>query len=198
MLRTRSGPVGAHMPKTLLVAALLALTVLPAGCGGSPASEDDDGRPRYASADARREAKRECVKDAYQSGRTGTVTCAGTETVFCGETGTYTINDDAGQYKVVCKNTAFVGLAWDSDRNHFFKRVRFAGRLVGVAVRPGRGTRLPKPPPPPAPAPPPPPVPVPPAPEPSVPAPLRYSTGNDHGYTGPRCYESGGYYFTPC
>ena len=27
---------------------------------------------------------------------------------------------------------------------------------------------------------------------------LGYTTDNDHGYTGPRCYEPDGYHFNPC
>lgn len=126
--------------------------------------------------------------------------CAGDEEVVCEDTGSYETTSERGTMTVICEGSAFVGLAYDSDRGVAFARVRHAGRWIGRSAKPGDGIRLQDPtyvPPPP----PPPPAPVynPPAPSGSSSGnDSRYSTDNDHGYTGPRCYQPGGYYFTPC
>lgn len=157
--------------------------------------------PGEKSEQRQAQTEQQCMRQALEETRTGSVRCGEQEVVVCSEDGTFEVTDAEGYYNVVCEGDEFVGLAWDSDVNHFFSRVRFMGRWIGKAVPAGQGTRLARPSPPP-----PPPAPAPPAPIPDAPSSdddggsggLVYTTDDDHGYTGPRCYEPDGYTFVPC
>jgi hypothetical protein len=194
-MRTVGSVTWAGPTAVLAVALALGLACLMGGCSSSSRTsgltKDSTSRQRQpehtASLHRQRErAQRACVRQAHES-RTGTVTC-GLQTVVCNKSGTFRVDDSKGYYKVVCRGNQYVGLAWDSDHHHYYRRVRYLGRSIGNATPPGQGTRLARPVPPTPPAPP----------NPPSSGGLIYSTDNDHGYTGPRCYAPGGYYFTPC
>ncbi|MEO9322082.1 hypothetical protein ABFT23_01245 [Nocardioides sp. C4-1] len=144
----------------------------------------------------------DCIAQGLESHTSVQMRCESGSVVACNEGSSGQTTHALGSLRVVCRGNAFVGVAWDSDRHQVYKRVKRMGRWVGVSVEPGRGTRLHRPP-----RPAPEPV-VPDLPEPIDPPVLpeppssnempNYSTDNDHGYTGPRCYGPGGTYFVPC
>ena len=136
------------------------------------------------------------IADCLNDARDGATIhkCGGDNRYVTCDHATHKEYDGTGEYRgttIVCDGNNFVAVAWDSDDDHAFKRVRFAGRWIGRAVSPGHGTRLAKPAPKPASKPY-----VPPAPEPDY---SDDSSGDDlSGYTGPRCYAPGGKTWTPC
>jgi hypothetical protein len=189
---------GAHPPQrarhtsrgTALILALL-LT----GCTAKTGDESQGGTEGASSPESTfepgsKEETHACVKDALGQSQTGTAKCGEHRLVVCNENGTFRLKEGSGHFKVVCKAGEFVGTTWDTGARHSYRRVRYLGHWVGRAVPVGRGTRLARPGgshhqvPQPAPD--------------ASPDELVYSTDNDHGYTGPRCYEPGGYYFHPC
>ncbi|WP_243061088.1 hypothetical protein [Nocardioides sp. SR21] len=154
----------------------------------SPAERREQRRVRA------QEAKADCLKER---GAGATMrTCGGDRYVTC-DNAAHVKYEGSGEYKgttIVCDENNFVAVAWDSDDDHAFKRIWYAGRWIGRAVSPGHGTRQAKPAPKPAPEPY-----VPPAPTPDYSDDSDSSSGDDlSGYTGPRCYAPGGKTWTPC